>query len=112
VEAALRAALKGGLSEAEFWKLTPYRLGMILTERGRGEAASALWTGWMVARLAVEREPTLSGPQHYFREFFDPTGKASDAEAMADAEFNRIARVYGVEIVDLSDVGPDQATSA
>lgn len=101
MEAALRAALKGGLSEAEFWKLTPYRLGMILTERGRGEAASALWTGWMVARLAVEREPTLSGPQHYFREFFDPSGKASDAEAMADAEFNRIARVYGVEIVDI-----------
>lgn len=105
MEAALRAALKGGLSEAEFWKLTPYRLGMILTERGRGEAASALWTGWMVARLAVEREPTLSGPQTYFRQFFDPTGNTEDAEAMADAEFNRIARVYGVEIVDLSDEG-------
>lgn len=101
METALRAALKGGLSEAEFWKLTPYRLGMILTERGRGEAASALWTGWMVARLAVEREPTLSGPQAYFRQFFDQDGTAEDAEAMADAEFARIARVYGVEIVDL-----------
>ena len=59
----------------------------------------------MVARLAVEREPTLSGPQTYFRQFFDPSGKASDAEAMADAEFNRIARVFGTEIVDLSDKG-------
>jgi hypothetical protein len=103
VEAALRAALKGGLSEAEFWKLTPYRLGMILTERGRAEATGALWTGWMVARLAVEREPTLSGPQHYFRQFFDPQATEADAEAMADAEFARIARVYGVDIVDLSE---------
>lgn len=57
----------------------------------------------MVARLAVEREPTLSGPQHYFREFFDPSGKASDAEAMADAEFNRIARTFGIDVVELDE---------
>ena len=107
MEAALRAALKGGLSETEFWKLTPYRLGMILTERGRGEAAGALWNGWMVARLAVEREPTLSSPSHYYRQFFDAAATAQDAEALADAEFARISRAFGTEIVDLAPIdGP------
>lgn len=76
---------------------------MILTERSRGEAVRGLWNGWMTARLAVEREPALSGPQHYYRQFFDQAATEQDAEALADAEFNRIARTFGVEIVDLSE---------
>lgn len=81
---------------------------MILTERGRGDAVRGLWNGWMVARLAPEREQALSGPAHYYREFFDHQASAADAEALADAEFNRLARMPGVEVVDLSD--PDRAT--
>lgn len=61
----------------------------------------------MIARLAVEREPALSPPAHYFREFFDPAATAQDAEAMADAEFDRIARQFGTEVVDLNDPLPN-----
>ena len=101
MESALRAAIRAGLSEAEFWPLTPYRLGMVVQERARAVAQDALWPAWMTARLAVEREPSLSGPQHYFRQFFDTEASAQDAEALADAEFNRIARLFGTEIVEL-----------
>ena len=76
---------------------------MMLTERGRGDAVQALMIGWMTSRFAVEREPSLSGPQHYIRQFFDAEATEADAEAMADAEFNRIARTYGIEIVDLPE---------
>jgi len=62
----------------------------------------------MVARLAVEREPTLSGPAHYHRQFFDQQANDADAEALADAEFARIARTFSVEIVDLDAVPPSE----
>lgn len=63
----------------------------------------ALWNGWMVSRLAVEREQALSPPGHYFRQFFEDGAAEQDAEALADAEFNRIARQFGVEIEDLAE---------
>lgn len=105
MEHAQRAAVRAGLSEGEFWSLTPYRLNLILSERGRGDAVRGLWNGWMVARLAPERETALSGPGHYFRQFFEAGASEADAEALADAEFNRIARTFGIEIEDLGEGG-------
>jgi len=103
VEHALRAAVRAGVPEADFWRLTPFRLNLILSEKGRADAVQGLWTGWMVARLAPEREQSLSGPGHYYRQFFEAGASEADAEALADAEFNRIARTFGIEIVDLGD---------
>lgn len=76
---------------------------MVLTERGRGDAVRGLWNGWMVARLAPEREQALSGPGHYYRQFFEAGASEADAEALADAEFNRIARTFGLDVVDLPE---------
>lgn len=56
----------------------------------------------MTSRLAPEREQTLSGLHHYHRQFFEPEASERDAEAMADAEFARISRLFGTEIVDLA----------
>ena len=103
MEHALRAALRAGLTEAEFWRLTPYRLNLFLTERGRADAVQALWNGWMGNRLAIEREGALSPIGSYYRQFFEAGASEADAEALADAEFNRIARTFGVEIVELGE---------
>lgn len=97
----LRAALRAGLSEAEFWALTPFRLNLIIKERGRGRIEGALMTGWFGERFA--RDQSLSGPQHYVRMFLDPEAAQQDAEALADAEFDRIARLFGSEVVDLKE---------
>lgn len=64
---------------------------------------AGLYSGWFAERFA--REQTLSGPQHYIRQFLEPGATAEDAEAMADAEFDRISRLFGSEVVDLGDEG-------
>lgn len=60
-------------------------------------------TGWFGERFA--REERLQGPQHYVRQFLEPNAAALDAEALADAEFDRIARMFGSEVVDLGEDG-------
>lgn len=101
MEALLSATVGAGLDEQQFWDSTPYMASLRLKAVGKARREAYLLTGWMAERFA--REESLSGPAHYIRQFFDPQGSDADAEAMADAEFARIARVYGVEIVDLSD---------
>lgn len=95
----LQAALRAGLTEAEFWPLTPYRLSVIIKARGRARVEAAMLTGWFSERFA--REERLQGPQHYVRTFLEPKEAAQDAEALADAEFARIARLFGSEITEL-----------
>lgn len=99
----LRAALRAGLTEAEFWPLTPYRLGTLIRERGRAKVEASLMAGWFAERFA--REERLQGPQHYVRQFLEPHTAQEDAEALADAEFDRIARLFGSEVVDLEEDG-------
>lgn len=74
---------------------------MVITERGRGDAVRGLWAGWMVARLAPEREQALSGIGHYHRQFFEAGAAQVDGEAMAEAELSRMALEWGLEVVDL-----------
>lgn len=101
MEALLSATVAAGLDEEGFWNGTPYLTGLRLKAVGKARREAYLLTGWMAERFA--REESLSGPAHYIRQFFEPDQSDADAEAIADAEFARIARVYGVEIVDLSD---------
>lgn len=99
MEVAFRAAVKAGIDEALFWRLTPYNLSLRLQEIGRRNVENALFTGWMSERFA--REERLLGPQTYIRQFLETDEAEADAEAMADAEFNRFARQYGIEVIDL-----------
>ncbi|WP_312595485.1 hypothetical protein [Brevundimonas sp.] len=99
VEALLSATVGAGLDEQQFWDSTPYQTGLRLKAVGKARREAFLLTGWMAERFA--REESLSGPAFYLRQFFDPQGSEADAEAMADAEFSRIARVFGAEIVEL-----------
>ncbi|MCO8017494.1 hypothetical protein NI456_01350 [Brevundimonas diminuta] len=59
VEAHLRLAIRAGLTEAEFWGLTPYRLSLRLQEAGRARTQEA----WLNERFA--REKTLNPISHY-----------------------------------------------
>ena len=99
VEAVLSAIIGAGLDEREFWDSTPYQSGLRLRAVGKARREAYLLTGWMAERFA--REERLSGPNHYMRQFFEPNAAEEDAEALADAEFNRLARMPGVQIVDL-----------
>ena len=99
VEAVLSAVIAAGLDEKAFWDSTPYQTTLRLQAIGKVRREAYLLTGWMAERFA--REERLSGPNHYIREFFEPDAAGQDAEALADAEFARIARTFGTEIVDL-----------
>lgn len=99
---AHRAALKYGIKERVFWTLTPYRLNAWLQELATQRIEQALHTGWFSERFA--REERLQGPQHYARQFLRPDEAEQDAEALADAEFARISRQFGIEVVDLGEV--------
>lgn len=99
MEFALRAAVRARIAEATFWNLTPYNLNLRLEEIGRQRIEAALFTGWFAERFA--REKQLSGPQAYIKQFLEPDPAGKDAEALADAEFNRFARQFGLEVVDL-----------
>lgn len=99
MEAVFSAAIGAGLTDDAFWHSTPYEVSLRLKAIGKARREAYLLTGWMAERFA--REERLSGPQHYMRQFFEPNAAEQDAEALADAEFARIARTYGIEIVDL-----------
>lgn len=111
MEVALRAALKAGIAEDLFWRLTPYNLSLRLQEIGRRNVENALFTGWMSERFA--REERLLGPQTYIQQFLEPDEAEADAEAMADAEFNRFARQFGIDVIDLdpqsTEMGPSDS---
>ena len=98
---AHKAALKYGVPASTFWTLTPYRLNEWLQELATQRIEQALHTGWFAERFA--REERLQGPQHYVRQFLHPDDAAQDAEALADAEFDRISRQFGIEVVDLGE---------
>lgn len=100
VEAHLRAALKAGIAEADFWRLTPYRLAMRLQAIGRAQIEASLYAGWFGERFA--REERLQGPASYIKSMLDaPDPK--EAEAMATAMFHRMATDWGLEVEPLSE---------
>lgn len=103
VEAHLRAALKAGIVEADFWRLTPYNLSLRLQEMGRARIEIALYGGWFSERFAREKE--LQGPASYIKSMLDtdPKADAELAEAMARAEFHRMAASKGIEVVAVPD---------
>ena len=46
VEHALQAAFRAGLTEAEFWKSTPYLTGLRVSASLRGAAEGSITTAW------------------------------------------------------------------
>lgn len=100
VEAHFRAAFRAGLTEGEFWSLTPYRLSLRLQEAGRARIESA----WLNERLA--REKTLNPLSHYTAE--KPAETVDVASAMRDwakqndARFKRKAS-KGIDVVAVPD---------
>lgn len=100
MEFALRAARRAGLTESEFWALTPYRLGLAAQEATRARIESDLRTGWFAERFA--REEKLQGPQAYIKQFLDPVDP-KEAEAQAEAMFTRMAGDWGLEVQPLSE---------
>lgn len=76
VEAHFRAAVRAGLTEEEFWSLTPYRLSLRLQEVGKARIESA----WLNERLA--REKALNPLAHYTAE--KPVETVDVAAAMRD----------------------------
>lgn len=98
VEAHLRAALKAGVAETEFWRLTPYRLSMRLQALGRAQLEASLYGGWFGERFA--REESLQGPATYIKSMLDAPD-LKEAEAMAEAMFHRMATDWGLEVEPL-----------
>ena len=84
------------MSEAEFWHLTPYQLN----ERIKAASEANLTQAWWVERFA--REERLQSPQHYIDSMLKPEDP-SLAEAMARAEFLRLAASKGIEVVAAPD---------
>ncbi len=91
VGAHLRAALRSGLKEAEFWGLTPFRL----SQRLDAAMEAFLFTGWWGERFA--REERLQSPQHYVDTMLKPADPAL-AEAEALAKFQRMAEDWGLQV--------------
>jgi len=94
VGAHLQAALKAGLSEEEFWRLTPHRLSIALA----ASAEAAMMAGWWSERFA--REERLQRPQHYIETMLRPADPEL-AEAEALAKFNRMAEDWGLTVEDV-----------
>lgn len=91
VGAHLRAALRAGLKEAEFWGLTPYQLSLRLD----AAMEASLFGGWWAERFA--REERLQSPQHYVDTMLKPADPAL-AEAEALAKFHRMAEDWGLQV--------------
>lgn len=99
-----RAAIRAGLTDDEFWSLTPYRLGMKLQESNKARMEGYLSTGWFVSRFAVEREQRLEGLHSYIASMLGGKSDNPDlAEQTAQAQFNRMALQYGLEIETIED---------
>lgn len=89
--AHLQAALRAGIREEEFWRLTPYRLSIALAASAEAE----LMAGWWNERFA--REERLQRPQHYIDTMLKPADpKLAEAEALA--KFHRMAEDWGLEV--------------
>ena len=102
MEVHLRAAIRSGIDEAEFWGLTPFQLGMRLQERARAQLEAHLYAAWFTARLAVEREPRLNPPSHYLKELLSPADPM-EAEALAEAQFHQMAAAWGLEVEEAGE---------
>ena len=89
--AHLRAALRSGLKEEEFWGLTPYQLSLRLD----AAMEASLFGGWWAERFA--REERLQSPQHYVDTMLKPADPAL-AEAEALAKFHRMAADWGLQV--------------
>lgn len=89
--AHLRAALRAGLRESEFWGLTPYQLSLRLD----AAMEASLFGGWWAERFA--REERLQSPQHYVDTMLKPADPAL-AEAEAFAKFHRMAEDWGLQV--------------
>lgn len=92
--AHLQAALKAGLSEEDFWRLTPFRLSIALAASDE----AAMMAGWWSERFA--REERLQRPQHYIETMLRPADPEL-AEAEALAKFNRMAEDWGLKVEDV-----------
>lgn len=103
MESALRAALKHGIPEREFWLSTPYRVSMLMKEAGTARIETALYTGWFAERFA--REERLQPAQHYVTEMLGPAASEEVQLAMAEAELTRMAGAWGL---DLEDIVPEE----
>lgn len=96
VGAHLQAALKAGLSEPDFWSLTPHRLSIALT----AAMEAAMMAGWWSERFA--REERLQRPQHYIDTMLRPNPELAETEALA--KFNRMAEDWGLVIEQVGEV--------
>jgi len=85
--------MKAGVSEAEFWHLTPYQLN----ERIKASSEANLMQAWWVERFA--REERLQSPQHYIDTMLKPSDPAL-AYAEAEAKFHRMAEDWGLRVTD------------
>lgn len=94
VEDALEAALSVGLTEAEFWDMTPYLTHLAIRGRGRRAFETATATGWMSERFA--REERLSGLMHYL------TPKEA-GETDGDALIAGFAMAHGLTVEALDE---------
>lgn len=110
MEVALVAALKAGIGEQTFWRLTPYNLNLRLKAIGRQRIESALYIGWFSERFA--REQKLQGPSAYVEEFLDQEADPDLQTATAEAELARMALDWGLEIEDIdppTETGPSDS---
>ena len=104
MEAVQVATIQAGLDEAEFWRSTPFQSVTRIKAAQRAKLEAFLLTGWFAERLA--REERLQGPQSYIESMIerpDPKAEAELAEAMARAEFHRMAASKGIDVVGVSD---------
>ncbi|WP_333611913.1 hypothetical protein [Brevundimonas bullata] len=98
VEAHLRAAIRTGLTAAEFWGLTPYHLSLRLQEMGRARIETALYGGWFSERFA--REERLQGPQTYVRTMLDKREPADEDDGDAFVAMFALSNGLGVDEVE------------
>lgn len=98
---ALEEALGAGVTEAEFWTLTPARLRIRTEAAAKTALTAALTAGWFSERFA--REDRLQGPQHYLTEFLADGPDEALQTAMAEAELTRMAMGWGLTLEDAED---------
>lgn len=96
MEAVQQAIIQAGLDEAQFWDSTPYQSLLRIKAANRSRLEGYLSVGWFAEYFA--RQGPLQGPQHYIREMLDGNDNPDLAEQTAQAQFNRMALQYGLEI--------------
>lgn len=104
VEAHLRAAIRAGLTAAEFWSITPYNLSLCLQEMGRARIEAALYSGWFSERFA--REERLQGPQTYIRTMLDQREAADEDDGDAFVAMFALSNGLGVDEVEPPSEAP------